>query len=51
VLSLLGRLAVPGDEVVSEDHRLTLRVLSILGRRIKKVRVTRVEPDEAAEAG
>jgi CBS domain containing-hemolysin-like protein len=51
VLSLLGRLAVPGDEVISEDHRLALRVLSILGRRIKKVRVTRVEPDEAAEAG
>lgn len=51
ILSLLGRLAVPGDEAVSEDHRLTLRVLSILGRRIKKVRVTRAEPEEAAEAG
>lgn len=61
VLSLLGRLATPGDEVVvpsaaapdrgGEDHRLTLRVLSILGRRIKKVRVTRTEPEEATEAG
>jgi putative hemolysin len=50
VVTLLGRLAMPGDEVTtrdSEDHEateaLSLRVLSILGRRIKKVRVTRIQ--------
>jgi CBS domain containing-hemolysin-like protein len=47
ILSLLGRLAAPGDEVQSDDRRLRLRVLSVLGRRIKKVRVTR---DAAAES-
>ena len=41
VVSRLGRLAVPGDEVETDDGALQLRVLSILGRRIKKVRVTR----------
>ncbi|RLT44495.1 MAG: HlyC/CorC family transporter [Chloroflexi bacterium] len=49
ILSLLGRLAVPGDEVVSEDGRLTLRVLSILGRRIKKVRVTRAATEVSTD--
>ena len=48
ILALLGRIAAPGDEVTSEDDRLHLRVLSILGRRIKKVRVTRATI-EAAE--
>jgi CBS domain containing-hemolysin-like protein len=48
ILSLLGRLAVPGDEVTSEEYELHLRVLSILGRRIKKVRVTRMQPESAA---
>jgi CBS domain containing-hemolysin-like protein len=48
ILSLLGRLAVPGDEVTSEEYELHLRVLSILGRRIKKVRVTRLQPESAA---
>jgi CBS domain containing-hemolysin-like protein len=47
ILSLLGRLAVPGDEVISEQYELHLRVLSILGRRIKKVRVTRLAPESA----
>ena len=47
VLSLLGRLAVPGDEVVDREHQLRLRVLSILGRRIKKVSVARLS--EVAE--
>lgn len=46
IFSLLGRLAVPGDEVASVEHGLRLRVLSILGRRIKKVRVDRVAPAE-----
>jgi len=47
VLSLLGRLARPGDEVIDEDHQLSLRVLSILGRRIKAVRVIRLAPEES----
>lgn len=47
ILSLLGRLAVPGDEVTSEEYDLQLRVLSILGRRIKKVRVTRLATESA----
>ena len=41
VVSRLGRLAVPGDEVATDDDALRLRVLSIFGRRIRKVRVTR----------
>ncbi len=44
VFSLLGRLAVPGDEVESGDHGLQLRVLSVLGRRIKKVQIQRLAP-------
>ncbi|MEZ4554751.1 MAG: hemolysin family protein [Dehalococcoidia bacterium] len=47
ILSLLGRLAVPGDEVTSDEYQLQLRVLSILGRRIKKVRVTRLAVESA----
>ncbi len=35
----LGRMPAPGDEVSADG--LTLRVLSVLGRRIKKVRVTK----------
>jgi putative hemolysin len=42
VFSLLGRLAVPGDEVIAREHGLRLRVISILGRRIKKVSVARL---------
>ncbi len=49
IFSLLGRLASPGDEVESAEHGLRLRVLSILGRRIKKVRVTRNAPAEESE--
>lgn len=48
IFTLLGRLASPGDEVstLTEDGDvgdlgLELRVLSVLGRRIKKVRVKR----------
>ena len=44
----LGRMPAPGDEV--HANGLTLRVLSILGRRIKKVRVTK-EPVAAEEEG
>jgi magnesium and cobalt transporter len=63
IVTELGRLAMPGDEVVVpapeelEEGRIAvrLRVLSILGRRIKKVNVQRYEPAEvpnesAAEA-
>ena len=50
VLARLGRIAAPGDEVTTEDERLALRVLSILGRRIKRVRVRRTEPAEADTA-
>jgi CBS domain containing-hemolysin-like protein len=53
VVTLLGRLAVPGDEVATTDEEdrepgeaLSLRVLSILGRRIKKVRVTRIRASD-----
>jgi CBS domain containing-hemolysin-like protein len=44
IFTLLGRLAAPGDEVATpangddDERRLQLRVLSVLGRRIKKVR-------------
>lgn len=41
-VSLLGRLAVPGDEVVGERYGLRLHVLSVVGRRVKRVRIERV---------
>ena len=45
----LGKVPVAGDEVHVDG--LKLRVLSVLGRRIKKVRATRVaERDEAVSA-
>lgn len=51
VVALLGRLAVPGDEVVDSEHGLHLRVLSVVGRRIKRVRIERLSPvREAAGA-
>jgi CBS domain containing-hemolysin-like protein len=43
----LGRMPAPGDEVRAEG--LDLRVLSVLGRRIKKIRVTKA-PVEAVAA-
>ena len=49
IFSLLGRLATPGDEVVSAEHGLRLRVLSILGRRIKKVRIECTTPAAPTE--
>ena len=36
----LGRMPAPGDEVRADG--VTMRVLSVLGRRIKKVRVTKM---------
>ncbi len=44
----LGKVPAAGDEVRVDG--LTLRVLSVLGRRIKKVRATRVEAHESAAA-
>ncbi len=58
IVTELGRLAVPGDEVVvpgpddiEEDGvAVRLRVMSILGRRIKNVNVQRYEPSEEGAA-
>ena len=60
IVTSLGRLAVPGDEVVAraldvdgEDDdvpHLEFRVLSILGRRIKRVRVLRLPPGAAVNS-
>ena len=43
----LGRMPAPGDEVQADG--LDLRVISVLGRRIKKIRVTKA-PVEAGAA-
>ena len=48
VFSRLGRLAVPGDEVDDAEHRLHMRVLSVVGRRIKKVHITPLDVREPA---
>ena len=40
VYNQLGKMVVPGDQIRTQE--LTLTVLSTLGRRIKKVRVTRI---------
>ncbi|MSQ30605.1 MAG: HlyC/CorC family transporter [Dehalococcoidia bacterium] len=60
IVTSLGRLAVPGDEVVAraldpdgEDDNvphLEFRVLTILGRRIKRVRVLRLPPGAAVNS-
>jgi putative hemolysin len=42
VVSRLGRLAVPGDDVTDIEHGLRLRVLSVVGRRVKTVRIERL---------
>ena len=47
VYHLLGRMPAPGDEVHAGG--LSLRVLSVLGRRIKKVRVTKEPESERVE--
>ena len=54
IVTELGRLAVPGDEVIvpgpdeleEDEVAVRLRVMSILGRRIKNVNVQRYEPSE-----
>jgi CBS domain containing-hemolysin-like protein len=45
----LGKVPVAGDEVRIDG--LNLRVLSVLGRRIKKVRARRVEQEPQTAAG
>ncbi len=45
----LGRMPAPGDEVRTDG--LTLRVLSVAGRRIKKVRVMKTAPVTVADEG
>lgn len=45
VFSLLGKMPVVGDEVESDGARL--QVLSVLGRRIKKVKVVKQQPPES----
>ena len=60
IVTSLGRLAVPGDEVVAramepdgdadEVPHLELRVLTILGRRVKRVRVLRRPPGTAVNS-
>jgi CBS domain containing-hemolysin-like protein len=49
VYHLLGRVPIPGDEVSADGLRL--RVLSVLGRRIKKVRVVREPSSPEPAAG
>ncbi len=46
VLDHLGRLAAAGDEVSTPDARL--KVLSVAGRRIKQVQITKLHPPEEA---
>lgn len=56
IVTELGRLAVPGDEVIvpspealdEGETAVRLRVVSILGRRIKKVNVQRYVPSAAS---
>jgi len=43
----LGRMPAPGDEVRADG--LTMRVLTVAGRRVKKVRVTRQAREEEEE--
>ena len=50
VFSLLGRLATPGDRVESAEHGLALQVLSVQGRRIRRVRVSTLDPASEAAA-
>ena len=44
VYHLLGRVPASGDEVCADGLRL--RVLNVIGRRIKKVRIVRETPPD-----
>ena len=50
VFSLLGRLATPGDQVESDEHGLALQVLSVQGRRIRRVRISTLNAASEAAA-
>lgn len=50
VFSLLGRLATPGDQVESDEHGLALQVLSVQGRRIRRVRISNLNAASEAAA-
>ncbi len=50
VFSLLGRLATPGDRVESDEHGLALQVLSVQGRRIRRVRISSLNAASEAAA-
>ncbi len=45
----LGRMPAPGDELQADG--LNMRVLSVMGRRIKKVRVTKAAVEQKEEGG
>ncbi|MCH8025515.1 MAG: HlyC/CorC family transporter [Chloroflexi bacterium] len=45
----LGRMPAPGDELQADG--LNMRVLSVMGRRIKKVRVTKAAVEQEKEGG
>ncbi len=45
----LGRMPAPGDELQADG--LNMRVLFVMGRRIKKVRVTKVAVEQQEEGG
>ncbi|MQC28169.1 MAG: HlyC/CorC family transporter [Chloroflexi bacterium] len=51
VVSLLGRLATPGDRVESPEHGLDLQVLSVHGRRIRRVRIRYAPAEDEAATG
>ena len=48
ILTELGRLAIPGDQIKietnSSENNLNIKVLSIRGHRIKKIRITKEKP-------
>ena len=49
LIHTLGRLPVVGDEVTTDG--LTLRVLSMAGRRVRRLRIARVQASEVEGAG
>ena len=48
ILTELGRLAIPGDQIKietnSSENNLNIKVLSIRGHRIKKIKITKEKP-------
>tara|TARA_B100001750_G_C15479272_1_gene584399 strand:- start:965 stop:1666 length:702 start_codon:yes stop_codon:yes gene_type:complete len=43
----LGKVPAPGDSIV--EHRLNIEVLSTASKRIRRVRITQIEPSSATE--